>query len=87
MGVLDGLLLKLAENGLAAVLGAIIIAMLAFLVKYVYQHMTKEVEFWRTKAEACIDDKLADLTAMEEENDRLKERVSTLEDVINRKNG
>lgn len=85
MGVADSLLVKIAENGIAFVMAALIIAGLAILLKYVYQHMCKEVEFWRAKAEACINGKLEDMEAIEEENERLKQRVSTLENVINKR--
>lgn len=82
MGVTESLLMKLAENGLAFLMAALIIAGLAILLKWVYNHLNKDVEFWRNKAEACINGKLEEMKRINEENERLKQRVSDLEKVI-----
>lgn len=84
MGVAEPLLMKLAENGLAFLMAALIIVGLAMAFKWVYNHLCKEVDFWRDKAEACINGKLEEMKRINEENERLKQRVSDLEKVIKR---
>ncbi len=88
MGVADSLILKLAENGLAFLMAALIIVGLCMLIKYIYAHLTKEVEHWRTKAELCTESRLNEMVRIEVENEKLKEKVSTLESLlINKKDG
>lgn len=84
MGVADSLLVKLAENGLAFLMAALVIAGLAMLLKWMYKHMCKEVDFWRNKAEVCINGKLEEMKKINEENNRLKQRIGDLEKMIKR---
>lgn len=84
MGIADSLLMKLAENGLAFLMAALIIVGLAMALKWVYNHLCKEVEFWRNKAETCINGKLEEMKKIDEENERLKQRVGDLEKLVKR---